>query len=507
VTELGVERLRVAGEAFMRDVSREQYLAHAGLKAAPELQAVYARHAAALGDDALEMALELLRDAPPESEDRRSARALVEWLAESRASRELAALDEREASWEGSAIVRGADGTETPYGRIAIDIANEPDRTRRHALDDARAAIVTRELSPLREERLRRERDLVESMDLADGYVPAFEMMTGIDLAGLANQCEAFLRDTQAAWDDTFPALARRELGIEPGQARRADALALFRGRAHDRYFQARELEPQVRRQVSEMGLDPEAGGRIVFDTGERAGKRPRAFCAPVRIPQEMFLVLRPHGGQSDYMALLHELGHALHFAHMREELPFEHRWLGDNSVTEGYAMLFDHLLQDRGWLMRYTPMSRRETGAVLRATGVAELHAVRRYCAKLLYELRVYDGSVPWRSLPDLYVTLLGSATSCRYFAADAFCDLDPRFYSARYLRAWQLQAVLAEALRSRFDEDWFRNPQAGPWIAGELFGEGQRETADELATRVLGRQLSFDPVAARAQRLLEAA
>src|SRR5205085_9560255 len=59
-------------------------------------------------------------------------------------------------------------------------------------------------------------------------------------------------------------------------------------------------------------------------------------------------LVMRPHGGQTDWNTFLHELGHALHFAYMRPDLPYEYRWLGDNSVTEGYAMLFDHLMQDR---------------------------------------------------------------------------------------------------------------------------------------------------------------
>ena len=38
-------------------------------------------------------------------------------------------------------------------------------------------------------------------------------------------------------------------------------------------------------------------------------------------------------------------------------ELPFEARWLGDNSVTEGFAMLFDHMTLDPRWLVRYTPL------------------------------------------------------------------------------------------------------------------------------------------------------
>ena len=47
-----------------------------------------------------------------------------------------------------------------------------------------------------------------------------------------------------------------------------------------------------------------------------------------------------------------------------------------------------------------------------------------------------------------------------------------------------------------SRFDEDWYRNPRAGPWIVRELFGEGQRELASEQAERVGAGTLSFEPL-----------
>ena len=45
---------------------------------------------------------------------------------------------------------------------------------------------------------------------------------------------------------------------------------------------------------MSEMGLDAKHGGRIRFDTEERHGKKPRAFCVPVQVPAEVYLVLRP---------------------------------------------------------------------------------------------------------------------------------------------------------------------------------------------------------------------
>ena len=80
----------------------------------------------------------------------------------------------------------------------------------------------------------------------------------------------------------------------------------------------------------------------------------------------------------------------------------------------------------------------------------------------------------------------------------------MDQRFYAARYLRAWQLQALLDETLVERFDEDWWRNPHAGPWIVGQLFGEGQRELAHELAQRVTGKPLGFGPLVRAIELLL---
>jgi hypothetical protein len=504
VSALSLDRIRRRGQAFMEEMSREYYRAHAGLKATAELEAIYDKYADVLGPEALVLALEHFRGATEGSEEHRAARLLLEWLVESQSSRRLAALDEREIAWESSAVVRLADGRLIPYQRAAIELANAAERGERLAIEVARETLVGAELAPLRQERFQRERDFVESLELADGYVATWERLTGIDLGALVEACRGFLRDTQGMWDDVFREFVKRGLGIPPEEATRADALALFRAREFDDAFPPERMEPSVRRQVLEMGIDPNAGGRIRFDIGEREGKRSRAFCAPVRVPDEVYLVLRPHGGQTDWNTLLHELGHALHFAYVRPDFPFEYRWLGDNSVTEGYAMLFDHLMQSRGWLLRYTGLDRGAVGRFLRAAGFEELHFLRRYCAKLIYEYQLYGGEVSWRALPDAYVQLLTAATTFRYDPADAFVDVDPRYYAARYLRAWQLQAVLTETLVEHFDEDWYRNPRAGPWVAEQLLAEGQRELADELAHRVAGGALSFAPLVRSVERLL---
>jgi len=504
VINLSLDVLRARGDAFMEEISREFYLAHSGQKPTAELQSIYARYSPILGPDALALTLDAFQSAPPGSDDQRSAQLLLDWQAESQSSRQLAPLDEREIAWEGAAAIRLDDGREIPFESISIAMANSTDRHERHAIEAARATLVGRELDPIRRERFQRERDITEQLGLASSYNATFELLSGVSLGQLKSECEGFLRDTQALWDEVLPEFAKRVLGMDDKQLTRADGLALFRAREFDGYFPAGRMEASIRTQVLEMGIDPLAAGRITLDTGDRPGKRSRAFCAPVRVPAEVYLVLRPHGGQADWSTFLHELGHSLHFAYMRPDLPFEFRWLGDNSITESYAMLFDHLMEAPGWLKRYTELGPAVLPPFMRSAGFEELHFLRRYSAKLIYEIELYGGAVRWDSLPDLYVEQLTGATTFRYNRADAFVDVDPRYYAVRYLRAWQLQALITETLVERYDEDWWRNPRAGPWMRSALFGEGQRELAHEQALRIAGKTLSFAPLVRAVERAL---
>ena len=202
--------------------------------------------------------------------------------------------------------------------------------------------------------------------------------------------------------------------------------------------------------------------------------------------------MLAPVGGRDDFSVLFHEAGHAEHYAHVDPALPFEFRYLGDNAITEAFAFLFEHLIEDPEWLRAgwasRTPTQLPPTRARTR------LIYLRRYAAKLAYELELH-GAPHGRS----GTTLRASATrSCSasalridWPAQTYLADVDPGFYCACYLRAWALETHLRAHLRERFGG--VVRAARGRRRAARLWREGQRLGAEELLGELTGAQLDF--------------
>ena len=175
---------------------------------------------------------------------------------------------------------------------------------------------------------------------------------------------------------------------------------------------------------------------------------------------------------------------------------------VGRRFGDRGFAMLWDHLTVNDRWLSRYADLSEKEAGELAFELAVAELFMARRYAAKLNYELELHRSD--FTSVASRYAGLLGAATLFRYPKDDFLLDVDPAFYAARYLRAWQLEAAMAATLIEECDEDWYRNPRAG-FVVQDLMRRGQADPADRLAVEVTKEPLTFEHVTARLERQLD--
>jgi hypothetical protein len=173
---------------------------------------------------------------------------------------------------------------------------------------------------------------------------------------------------------------------------------------------------------------------------------------------------------------------------------------MGDNAVTEGWAFLFEHLVNDPAWLTRRLDFPRPQEFA---AEGAATLiYIVRRYCAKLLYELELFRAA-DVEAMKQRYVELLGNALKIEPSATDWLADVDAGFYVSRYLRAWAFDAQLSFHLRERFGNEWFAQREAGSLLR-ELWSLGQGPTADELLDDVTGTEIDMSAVTERVRERL---
>ncbi|MCI0890165.1 MAG: hypothetical protein J4O04_05100, partial [Chloroflexi bacterium] len=274
----------------------------------------------------------------------------------------------------------------------------------------------------------------------------------------------------------------------------RADLLRVFRSPRFDDMFPQERMLPVLRESLRALGIDVDNQPSVIVDAEERPHKSPRAFCAPVRIPDEIYLVISPHGGHDDYRALFHEAGHAQHFAHIAEDLPYAFQGEGDNSVTEGFAFVLEHLLYSPPWLKKHLGMTNQAD--YLRLVRFHKLYFLRRYAAKLLYELEMHQ-SDDVRAFRKRYADLLTTHVGVRYSSEDYLADLDDGFYAARYLRAWIFEAQLRSVFTRRWGETWFEDEEAGRKLR-ELWSHGQRYSAVELLRQLGEPELDIAPLAA---------
>jgi hypothetical protein len=319
--------------------------------------------------------------------------------------------------------------------------------------------------------------------------------LRGIDLEGLAGQTREFLTATA----DAYAGVLGPELeaaGLEPlGRLRRSDLPRFFRAPELDAAFGAERLVPSFAETMGLLGIDLERQSNVHLDTESRPTKSPRAFCATPRVPDEIYLVISPVGGRDDFAALYHEGGHVEHYANTDPGLAFEYRRLGDNSVTESFAFLCEGMTSSPEWLRRRLGVDDPEP--IARHVRASRLVFLRRYAAKLEYELALHGPEPDLAAMPGIYAALLGEAVGVEWPAASWLDDVDPGFYAACYLRAWALEAIWRRSLVERFGDAWFDEPEAGQWLRG-LWSNGQRLRADELLAETLGEELDFTALAA---------
>lgn len=474
-----VSEIRDRAARLKSAIARERYEWRAGLKERSTFAGLYREHRFLFSPQVLPAIQRELAEA--EGDERRRLESLFGWVAGQQVEADLAPLEDELRAWEGGVTVAILD-REVPLRRVPAAIARAEHRGERLAWESARNRCVE-EAAALQLDILHREREAVRQLGLGD-YVEARERLAGLGLRALQRQAVDILTKTEAPYREAFLREVGRRCQIEARAAARSDAVWLIGMRWLAQPFAINPLLTAIRRDLERMGLPLPHDGSVRIDLDRRPLKDTASFCAAIQIPGDIVLVVSPSGGWTAARALLHEMGHALHFCYTSAALPWEDRALGDTSVTETYALLFEGLTLDRGWVEPATGLTGQALEDYLSLAGFLQLYRLRRQAAEFLYEMELAATDAA-SDMAVRYVELLGEATGFAHDPQTHLEDVRRGFWVARQLRGWMLSSVLRRTLRDRFGQSWHREPASGAFL-GELLSAGQRENAGQLARQL---------------------
>lgn len=457
-------------ERFLTELLTEEYANGAGLKATIDTGGIFNRHR-----DLFER--ELLTELLNGRSDP-AIRKLADFTIFSFMDERVRSLTDSVTNAVSSATVRW-DGHDLPFRQVSVRLANEENPERRHELEWL-ANRVTMSLNDRRKRRWETLHELAERLGF-HSYRALTDDLRQLKLDDLAKQTSGLLSATWERYFAEFDILAHAAQ-TDPAKATPADLSYWLRGHRFDSYFPKGELTGAFARTMRGLGINVDGQRALRIDLAARPLKSPRAFCAAINVPDEVHLVVSPRGGLDDYRSFFHEAGHAEHFVHVRGDLPFVDRRLGDASLTETYAFLFEGLTRDPAWFRRV--LGEVPPADYFRLTNFARLRLVRRYSAKLAYELELHDRN-PIDEMPGRYVSHLRGALVHTVHDADFLSDVDDGFYCAQYLRAWIFEVQIRSFLMREFGEDWSADRRSGDFLI-YLWERGQRVEVEDIAREI---------------------
>ena len=295
--------------------------------------------------------------------------------------------EERSAELEAT-LKAPVDGEEIPFRMLRPTIANSADRDRRERIERVRNELTEEHLNPILLAAHQETHEATRALG-ASSYRELYDKFN-YRLDDLAAQCRAFLDSTEALYEDAADRMLRANVGVGLAEAQRWDVARVFRATSWDSSFPGDRMLPGARgdalgarHRPARAGEHPprrrgapaqDAARVLLADRGARQGdarhpadRRPRrlARALPRSRPRR---ALREHARRAE--------GRGAPPRRQRR-----HRGLGDAAGAP----------DERPGVAR-APARLPAARAEFASEGAAQLlFFVRRYCAKLLYELEFH--------------------------------------------------------------------------------------------------------------------
>ena len=484
---------------YYSELAREEYLFRSGRSARRDLAHIHREHSDLFRLSVIEELRAKLDDVSDYRQtERKGIQRLIAFALEGNLAARVRELSAEIEDYEAASRIDW-DGERMALSQAEDLLATESDRQRRRELH-ARRADVINGAQDLLAERFVKLR--TEAIELGyESFIAMRSQLRGVDFSKLQTVAEKLLEKTESRYVASLGPLLARELGTSIDDATSADLPYLRHNTRVDAFFQCEQMLRIYRDLFSCFGFNTDKQSNVELDTDARSGKRLKAFCSPIQVPDEIKLVVNPTGGQWNYRGFLHAAGQAQAMAWTSRNIPLEFQIGGDAAVPTAWGMLLENLMLEPSWLTGTFGFV--ESAEFRHTLSVLRLMELRHQAAKLRYELEFHSGKLT-SGTGQRYAELMTEAVCVQFDEADCLREVSDDFHPADFLRAAAFETQMRDYLKTKFGSRWWTSASAGEMLI-DLWNTGQQYSVEELAAMIGLGELDFDSLITEAQEYIE--
>lgn len=230
----------------------------------------------------------------------------------------------------------------------------------------------------------------------------------------------------------------------------------------------------------------------IYYDLESRPEKSEFAYAFPIKPPDDMRVLANLVNGYQSCKILMHEIGHTVHFAKIKQDEPLFYHMT--NSIwVEGMAQTLAGLMKESAWLQQYAHVPEADANSFVDTQKELGIVYLRTTLLRLTFELEAYKN--PNRDLNQLYWTLFE-----QYMYLPKHTDLYPwasiihytthPVYLQNYLYADMIAAQSLAFIGEMYEGQLFKRT-TGSFLNQNFYRFGSRYDWKDLFDRGIGEEL----------------
>ncbi len=360
------------------------------------------------------------------------------------------------------------EGEEIPRHEKTKILFKENDREKRRRALDSEGALRRQLAEKARRlYRLRNEAAKALGYDDYPSLALAREHLTVAELEKIFAKYE---RETRGAYEELLAeGVARFNLGRV--EAWDLNYVAYQLTSADDKYFPGEAALPSLAEVVKGFGHDLDAMGVPIYQDADIPYG---GLCFPIRVPDDIRILLNLKDGMGDLQTLYHEFGHAVHRKFTA---------CGSFALKHGDAGFFAEAMADTwglfvsrpAWLRAFTSITDDEISRVVAAAEKAFAVRVRRFMASQSFEIDAYrdaDGDLD-AALNRHTERFLGYRYDDAGRWSEVYFPLLYPMYSKNYMLARVIQRAVHRHLEGLFGEP-LGEPKAFDFLVEKFYADG---------------------------------